>query len=137
MTDTAREAAVERVRAHVMAALHGIGPVFMPPPSPFPIGLGMNGVEEAADKIMALIAALTDPRQQSEAPVTADEGWRLAEYDRLMDFYFSPWGAGKAAEWEDLDGDGPAFDANAMLLCMQRRARFPAPPTGPEQKDQS
>ena len=64
MTDTAREAAIERVRAYV---------------------------EENADKpdeydtrdgdllLGDLRLLLTDPRQPSEAPVAADEGWRLIE----------------------------------------------------------
>ena len=74
----------------------------------------LNGMEREKAKAASRIAAL-------EA--------RLAEYDRLIDFWFSPWGAGKAAEWEDLDGDGPALSAESMLNCIRRRARLPNPPS--------
>ncbi len=36
---------------------------------------------------------------------------------RLIDVYFEPWGAGKAAEWEDLTNDKP-FNLQVLIVCL-------------------
>ena len=38
----------------------------------------------------------------------------------LVDFYFFPWGAGKAAMWEAMDGDGVCFSGERVLQLVKK-----------------
>lgn len=71
MTDTAREAAIERVRAYVEAC------------SKRPDNWLADELGPRDDYLTLTLGdlrlLLTDPRQPSEAPVTADEGWKTIE----------------------------------------------------------
>lgn len=68
--------------------------------------------------------ALSRTAAPALAQAVLEKDRALAEIDRLIEFYFSPWGAAKAATWEEIDGDGPAFSAEAMLDHIRRlRAR--------------
>ena len=41
---------------------------------------------------------------------------RLEAVKKIVDLYFSPWGAAKAAMWEELSGGGPFSAERAMEL---------------------
>lgn len=41
---------------------------------------------------------------------------RLKNVKKIIDLYFSPWGAAKAAMWEELSGDGPFTPEKAAEL---------------------
>lgn len=41
---------------------------------------------------------------------------KLDKIKQLIDFYFSPWGAAKAAKWEEIAGDGVFGPERALEL---------------------
>jgi hypothetical protein len=55
--------------------------------------------------------------------MTNDEA--IARIERIVTVYFEPWGAGKAAAWEDLTNDA-GFTAENALEVIQRVLRAQA-----------
>lgn len=44
---------------------------------------------------------------------------KLLRVKRITDVYFQPWGAAKAAMWEELSGDGPFTAEKALELIKE------------------
>lgn len=63
--------------------------------------------------------AALDSSEQTVAELRAlDEqvDTKVEKIQKIVDLYFMPWGAAKAAMWEELAGDGPFNDARALRL---------------------
>jgi len=58
----------------------------------------------------------------------------LTPIRKIVDIYFMPWGAAKAAMWGEIAGDGPFNDGRAMELI--HAALHPAPASSPEATQQ-
>jgi len=44
---------------------------------------------------------------------------KLKNIKKIIDLYFSPWGAAKAAMWEELSNDGPFSPETALELIKE------------------
>lgn len=63
-----------------------------------------------------------------EAMAIENAKWDKGEPRAILDLYFAPWGAAKAARWESLTSDTP-FDPEAVLRLIHEKLKAAARPT--------